>query len=512
MSQVLVWFRSDLRITDHAPLLTASRSSALVIPCYCFDPRHFATTSYGFAKTGRWRAQFLLASLDNLRQNLRSIGSNLLIRVGYPEVIIPLLCQELGIHAIYFHGEVTSEELTVEKNLSHNLDRSIKLHKFDWGQTLYHPDDLPFTVADLPELFTNFRKQVEKYGHVREVLPAPQLPPFPASITVGTLPQLADLGIQETAVEMGLQPKHGQAINFRGGETAGRERLDYYFWQTDRLQTYKETRNQMLGADYSSKFSPWLAHGCLSPRYIYAQVQQYEIDRTANDSTYWLVFELLWRDYFRFICAKYGNRIFRAEGLQGITIPWSIDPDLFERWRSGTTGYPLVDANMRELTLTGFMSNRGRQNVASFLTKNLGIDWRMGAEWFESCLIDYDVCSNYGNWNYTAGVGNDARGFRFFNINKQAQDYDPKGEYVKHWLPELQLVPSSKIHQPWQLLPVEQSRANLQMGKDYPLPIVDLLTSAKANELIYDRAVGKPTKKEGSSNSSRTRPQARNRN
>jgi deoxyribodipyrimidine photo-lyase len=140
---------------------------------------------------------------------------------------------------------------------------------------------------------------------------------------------------------------------------------------------------------------------------------------------------------------------------------------------------------MREILATGFMSNRGRQNVASFLTKNLGIDWRMGAEWFESLLIDYDPSSNWGNWNYTAGIGNDARGFRFFNIHKQAQDYDPHGEYVKHWLPELAALPANKVHQPWKLLPVEQKRFQVRLGVDYPNPVVDLFASAKANEQIY---------------------------
>jgi len=157
-------------------------------------------------------------------------------------------------------------------------------------------------------------------------------------------------------------------------------------------------------------------------------------------------------------------------------------------WREGKTGFPLVDANMRELAATGFMSNRGRQNVASFLTKNLGIDWRMGAEWFESVLIDYDACSNWGNWNYTAGVGNDARGFRFFNITKQSLDYDREGKYVKHWLPELAQIPAAKVHEPWKLLPVEQERFGMNLGVDYPQPVVDLFKSAKANEAIYNSA------------------------
>jgi deoxyribodipyrimidine photo-lyase len=308
---------------------------------------------------------------------------------------------------------------------------------------------------------------------------------FPEGIETGDLPTLEELGLEAPAID------DRAVLRFKGGETAGLDRLDHYFWKGDRLRLYKETRNGMVGADYSSKFSPWLALGCLSPRYIYGQVQQYEDQRVRNDSTYWLIFELLWRDYFRFICAKHGNKIFYPSGLQGMPIPWKTDWERFDLWRTGQTGFPLIDANMRELAATGFMSNRGRQNVASFLTKNLGIDWRMGAEWFESLLIDYDVCSNWGNWNYTAGVGNDARGFRFFNILKQSKDYDRNGEYVKHWLPELVNIPAAKVHEPWKLQPVEQKRFSVRIGVDYPNPVVDLFQSAAANEKIYNAAIGR---------------------
>ena len=245
----------------------------------------------------------------------------------------------------------------------------------------------------------------------------------------------------------------------------------------------------MLGANYSSKFSAWLANGCISPRYINDQVIKYEAERVKNNSTYWMIFELIWRDFFRFIVAKHGNQVFRIEGMQGVKIPWKQDWQRFDLWREGKTGYPLVDANMREFAATGFMSNRGRQNVASFLTKNLGIDWRMGAEWFESLLIDYDVCSNWGNWNYTAGVGNDARGFRYFNISKQTKDYDPQGKYIKHWLPELASLPGDKVRDPGKLTKEEQKRYGVQLGVDYPRPVVDFFKSVKANEKVYQSAV-----------------------
>ncbi len=483
-SRILLWYRSDLRLHDHAPLNHALLTQPLyLIPLYCFDPRHFGKTSFNFPKTGAFRAQFLLESVADLRQRWRSLNSDLLIRLGKPEQVIPEIVKALGITEVYYYLETTAEERTIERSLERALQPlGVKLKTF-WGHTLYDHEDFSFEISELPELFTSFRKQVEKECTVQPALPTPhQLPLLPV-IDRGTLPQLAEFDLKAPEFD------DRAVLKFQGGETAAIARLEQYFWQQDHLRTYKETRNGMKGADFSSKFSPWLALGCLSPRYIYEQVQEYETQRIRNDSTYWLIFELIWRDYFRLIAIKHGDRLFHLAGLQGISIPWKQDWQEFECWCAGETGFPLVDANMRELAKTGFMSNRGRQNVASFLTKNLGIDWRMGAEWFESLLIDYDVCSNWGNWNYTAGVGNDARGFRFFNILKQSKDYDPQGEYVKHWLPELAQVPTQKVHEPWKLLPVEQDRFAVKIGIDYPAPMVDLFKSAQENERVYNRAI-----------------------
>lgn len=481
MSRILIWYRNDLRLHDHQPLHAALTARADVIPLYCWDDRLFGTTSFGFPKTGAWRAFFLWESVADLRAQLRSRGSDLLLRRGLPETVIPPIAQELKISAVYFHKEVTSEEIAVEEALQHNLARvGVKVKSF-WGTTLYHPEELPFNIRQIPEIFTQFRKQVEKKSTVSPSLPTPtNLPPLPAGIELGEMPDKFEPPVLDQRAVM----------QFTGGERAGRERLEEYFWKQDCLKAYKQTRNGMLGANYSSKFSPWLANGCLSPRFIYEQVKEYESQRMKNDSTYWLVFELMWRDYFRFICAKHGKKIFRKSGLQGINIPWKEDHSQFALWQQGMTGFPLVDANMRELAATGFMSNRGRQNVASFLTKNLGINWQMGSEWFESQLIDYDVCSNWGNWNYTAGVGNDARGFRYFNIQKQSQNYDLQGEYVKHWLPELQNIPANKVHEPWKLSAAEQRRYNVRLGVDYPQPMVDLWKSVQAAEKIYNAALG----------------------
>ncbi|MBD1858427.1 MULTISPECIES: DASH family cryptochrome [Leptolyngbya] len=491
--RIIIWYRNDLRVHDHEPLMKAIRSGATVIPVYCFEPRQFGTTPYGFPKTGAFRAQFLLESVADLRQNLRSLGSDLIIRQGKAEEMIPAIAKALAVESVYYYHEVTSEETQVEDNLREALKAIGTSIQAFWGMTLYHPDDLPFAIKEIPELFTNFRKGVEKSATVNEMFPTPE--------RLAELPDI-DRGEIPTLEELGLEPPQRDPrgmIPYQGGETAGKARLAEYFWKQDALKAYKETRNGMLGVDYSSKFSAWLALGCLSPRYIYSQVQNYESQRVRNDSTYWLIFELLWRDFFRFICAKHGNQIFYQSGLLGISIPWKDDVDRFELWQTGNTGFPLIDANMQEIAATGFMSNRGRQNVASFLTKNLGINWQWGAEWFESILIDYDVCSNWGNWNYNAGVGNDARGFRFFNIIKQSKDYDPDGSYVKHWLPALKDVPAAKVHEPWKLLPVEQQRFQVRIGVDYPRPIVDLFKSAQANESIYNAAVERSAPKRAKS-------------
>jgi len=480
MTKVLIWFRNDLRIHDQEILIDAiEENPEMIIPIYCFDERQFQTTSFGFPKTGKFRAKFLLEAVTDLRKSLQTIGSNLILRKGIPEEIIPDIAINYQIDLVCFSQEATAEEIKVERKLVKALTQANIKVKSVWQSTLYHPQQLPYEIAEIPDLFTNFRKEVEKKSEVYSTLKTPEkLPPI-SNINIGDIPTLQNLGLED------YEASQKSVLNFKGGEIEGINRLKNYFWEKDCLKEYKKTRNGMLGSDYSSKFSPWLAHGCLSPRYIYEEVKKYEQERVKNDSTYWLIFELLWRDFFRFTAVKYGNKIFYKSGLQNISLPWQENWSIFETWCEGQTGYPLIDANMRELKTTGFMSNRGRQNVASFLTKNLGINWQMGAQWFESLLIDYDVCSNWGNWNYTAGIGNDARGFRYFNIPKQSLDNDYHGDYLRHWLPEISAIKGEKIHQPWKLSPQEQKQLKIQLGVNYPRPIVDFFQSIKHNEKVY---------------------------
>ncbi|WP_299458797.1 DASH family cryptochrome [uncultured Microscilla sp.] len=464
----IVWFRNDLRVHDNDVLAKAANDADYLLPVYCFDPRQYETTSLGFAKTGAHRARFLIETLANLRANLEAKGSGLVIRIGKPEEVIADLAKTTQAKVVYASQEIGTEEDAIVKQLEKRLWKNQVFLELLWTGNLIHPADLPFPLNSLSNVFTDFRKEIEQGLKVREAVTIPDaLPLLPPGVEAGSLPQITDLGLTHTT------PDTRAALHFKGGETAGLQRIEEYIWQRSLLQDYKETRNGLLGADYSTKFSPWLANGAISARMVYHEIKKYEHQVVKNKSTYHLVFELLWREYFRLVARKYGHRIFVKGGIKAKT-----DVDMasnrkrtFKRWKNGETGIPFIDANMRELNATGFMSNRGRQNVASYLAKDLKINWVHGAMYFESQLIDYDVSSNWCNWNYVAGVGNDPRKDRYFDIPSQASRYDAKGAYVKHWLPELANLPENKVHEPHQLKATEQQAYEMILGQDYPKPI-----------------------------------------
>ena len=433
----LVWFRQDLRLHDNEALAQALDRAEEVLPVYVFDPRVFqAKTPEGFAKTGAFRAQFILESVADLRHNLRALGSDLIIRVGITENVIFELARQTRSSWVFANREPTHEEAQVQNALERKLWTIGQELQFFRGKMLYYTQDLPFPIGQTPDVFTQFRKEVEGLVCVREPLPSPSsLPALPKNLDLGELPKLSDFGHSPA------QPDERAVLRFKGGEREALKRLRYYFWESKLIETYQDTRNGMIGGDYSSKFSPYLAQGCLSPKYIYQELKRYEAKVKANKSTYWLYFELLWRDFFRLMGKKYGNRIFLAGGTKGqARSELRRDMKAFRYWQEGKTGIDFIDANMRELNATGFMSNRGRQNVASYLVNDMKLDWRLGASYFESQLIDYDVCSNWGNWNYVAGVGSDPREQRYFNPDSQARRYDPQGEYVRLWLENAPLI------------------------------------------------------------------------
>ncbi|CAE8632425.1 unnamed protein product [Polarella glacialis] len=497
---VCAWLRNDLRLYDspvlHRAVQLSKERGLPTLPVYVLDPRHFQRTKHGSLKTGAVRALFLLQSVRCLKRQLRKLGSDLLIAVGRPEEVLPPL---LGNGSVLLtQEEVTFEELRVDGELQQALVNQSVQWQYCWGSTLYHKEDLPFRadLKDAPDVFTLFKNKVEPElaasanevpatfqgekklqsdMNVRPCLPEPEagslpLPPLLGKELFEFEPSWQDLPFQE---EVAAPTEHqGAAMRFEGGEEAGLARLQHYLFDTDLIRGYFEVRNGMLGPDYSTKLAPWLALGCVSPRKVYEQVREYEKARVANKSTYWVLFELMWRDFYKFFAAKHGNAIFKLHGLTGKERAWRPDSgEFFRLWTDGLTGYPLIDANMRELKATGFMSNRGRQNVASFLALDMKLDWRRGADWFESLLVDHDVASNWGNWVHAAGLTTGR--INHFNVIKQSKSYDKEGMYLKHWLPELQNVPSSLIHEPWTMSDEERERFG---AGEYPAPCVDPTT------------------------------------
>ena len=439
MSNVLFWFRNDLRLHDNEAFFKASQMGT-VVPVYVVDTRLFKNTFLGFKRTGKFRLKFLLESLADLKSQLRALGSDLIVKVGIPENVLFDLALKYNVEFVVTSKEVTQEETSVEAAFSQKLKtKNIDIDMY-WGNTLVHVRDLPFQIHFVPDIFTDFRKKVENFWKVRPTFETVAKLESPDDLEESVIPSLNDLGYENFE-------KHPLDImGLDGGETAALKRLKEYIWDKELIHTYKKTRNGLLGKDYSSKFSVYLSLGCLSPRMIYEEIKKAESIKGANDSTYWLIFELLWRDYYYFIALKFGIRLFKRAGIKhDFAKKWKRNREHFNKWIDGETGVPFIDANMRELKLTGYISNRGRQNVASFFTKDLGLEWWWGAMYFESQLIDYEVCSNWGNWNYLAGIGTDPREDRYFSPVSQAKKYDANAEFIKYWIPELQNIDSEVI-------------------------------------------------------------------
>lgn len=450
----IYWLRNDLRLDDNDPLLTALAAHERVVAFYYFDDRLFRQLSEpGIRKTGPYRLAFLLQALHDLRTSLRSIGGELTVRRGSdPAAAIADLVRRTGATGVYAQAEVASEETADERALIERLGKACDLYLFP-GKPLYHPEDLPFDPDAIPEPYKSFRKPIEARTRVRAPLPPPDAVRCP-ELDPGPIPTAADFGYPE------VEPA------YPGGATAGLERLYYYLDGSHLIRNYRRTRNLSLGSDYSSKFSAYLATGCLSPRRIHAEVQRYGWEH-KNYGGRSLLFEMRWRDYFLYLGRKYGDAIFLPGGFRRRRHDWSHDEPLFRTWREGCTGVPFVDAHMRELNETGFMSNRGRVNCASFLTRDYCIDWRWGAAWFENRLIDYEVCANWLNWH------TQALDIYYTSPPWQGLKYDKEGTYVKTWLPELSELPAPLVHAPWKMEEEGMlERTDFDLDRDYQRPPV----------------------------------------
>lgn len=432
---VVFWFRQDLRLHDQPALLHAAhlarQSGTWLLPVFVHDPAQQLCTRWGFPRVGPHRRVWQAMALQSLNEGLQRLGSQLLELSGPPAEVLTDLSKHLG-RPIVVCEEVAApeEQATVAALQCAGLDvRTV------WQSTLMAPEQLPFLPEQVPDHFTAFRQSLER-SHTAPQLPLPAphgLPVLPSADRLNTLVS-ALAGPPESVNQVDVDARSSfpyTLAQFHGGESAALAHVTQYCAR-GLPHSYKQTRNAPCGIDHSTKWSPWLATGALSARQAWAEVAQFEAVHGASESSYWIRFELLWRDHFRWLHRKHGRRLYRASGLSGQPAP-PHDPDAFVRWQQGQTGHPFIDAGMRELALTGFLSNRLRQNVASYLIHDLQCDWRAGAAWFEAQLIDYDAYSNQGNWLYLSGRGTDPRGSRRFNPDKQASDYDPEGQYRRLW-------------------------------------------------------------------------------
>ncbi|KAK5133117.1 hypothetical protein LTR08_008141 [Meristemomyces frigidus] len=522
-SRVLIYLvRRDLRLADNPILHELSRLHGQsqkpfthVLPVYVFPAEQVEISGFlsseqerspypearsavgGFWRCGKLRAKFLAESVWDLKQHLESVGSGLEVRVGSVKDAVRSILDgyrersDAEIQGLWMTGEDAWEEADEERHVRELLHGENKEFRI-WADEKYFVDDrdLPKDPRQLSDVFTAFRKTVEPLRAApRKELPLPdKLPPLPDHIPS----QIQPFSIPDTLEgiiialhkplddNMGVpdMPTMPQGIRsahpFLGGSKAGQDRIRHLI-ESGSMSSYKDTRNGLLGQDFSTKLSAWLSHGAITARQVHWRMMEFEDGKThlgkeaqgygkgENKGTAAVRFELLWRDYMRLCTRKFRTRLFYLAGYRHdqnakfklISSPYTASTEkknkdgandqdtkaVVERFLRGKTGTGLIDASQRELFLTGYTSNRARQNVASYLTKHLGIDWRLGAEWYEANLIDYDVSNNWGNWQYVAGVGNDPRGeARVFNPVKQAVDYDANGDYVRAWVPELRDV------------------------------------------------------------------------
>lgn len=424
----ILWFGNDLRIRDNESLYKIMQEDLPFLSVYIFDETFFCSTQFGFKKIGKFRAKFLLETVSDLENNLKQKKIPFLKKIGQVQDIFKQISEDFKVEKIFCQREWTKEEIDIKNKIKTILPH-VKWIK-SYSQLLLVPQFVKEKIDKIPLLFTTFRQKIEKDFKIRKEFNSEYLV-YNKSILDLKI-NSDDISLQTLGFDE-FEIHQSTSFPFSGGETEGLQRLNHYFFETQNLSRYKETRNGLIDKDYSSKFSAWLANGSLSAVSVYHEIKKYEAEFGSNDSTYWLVFELLWRDFFKFTSMQFRDKIFHRNGILERDYEFKSDADFINQWINGQTDSDFINANMLEIKNTGWMSNRGRQNVASYLCKVLKQDWRIGATYFEEMLLDYDVHSNYGNWMYLAGVGNDPRS-RTFNAEKQAEQYDSQHKFRDLWL------------------------------------------------------------------------------
>ena len=413
---VTIWLvRDTCRIEDNPglnlALETAVQSDTDCFALACLEPRRWEHHQFGLARTGAAWKCFRANALVQLRTQLQQHGLSLWIGADDPSALVTQIMDQFSVSAIVTDLPLATEEAEENRRLQ-NLGVKVLTIQSD---ELFEAANISSALERLPCSFTQFRKTIEKGECV--------VPAHPVMLSTST---------SSVAQKWTDPPELYEARHFEEQQYAQPGWQQYL--ESGALSTYKKTRNALEGANTSSRLSAWLAHGCLSVRQAWHDTLEYEDIYGANESTYWLRFELLWREFFRWYSRQVGSTLFTETGEDNVSQVINSQPGLFRNWCSGNTDIDIIDAAMRELKQTGWLSNRGRQLVASHLIYEYGLDWRLGAAWFESQLVDFDVASNWGNWAYIAGVGADPRGGRIFNLESQAERYDPKKTYRERWL------------------------------------------------------------------------------
>jgi deoxyribodipyrimidine photo-lyase len=430
----LVWFRRDLRVHDHPALTAAHRAHDRVVPVFVLDRRLLE---------GRFpspnRAWFLHGCLAELRESLRARGADLVLREGRPEEELPRLAEEAGAGALHFADDVSPFARARDRRVEAAFPGAVHRHP---GVFVADPAELkPYSV------FTPFHRAWRQLGR-REVHGAPRALRFPSGLAAGRLP---------------AAPRPDAADPFPPGEAAARERASR--WLADGLDRYEERHDRLAGG--TSQLSPYLHFGCLSAR----ELEQRALERGGEA----FARQLAWRDFYAHVLLHHPRNARHAHQRKYDELEWDDDAELLAAWREGRTGFPVVDAAMRQLLHTGWMHNRGRLIAGSFLTKDLHLDWRAGEAHFMRHLLCGDEASNNGNWQWIASVGVDPAPYfrRLYNPMTQQRRHDPDGAYVRRWVPELRDVPLERLAEPWTMTAEEQAAAGCAIGEDYPEPVVD---------------------------------------
>jgi deoxyribodipyrimidine photo-lyase len=458
----LVWFRRDLRVDDHAALHHALLSSRRVFAVFVFDTDILA----GLPVDDR-RVQFLLDSVTALDARLRELGGYLIVRHGRAAQVIPELAAGLDAESVFANRDYEPQAIARDRDVADSLRRAGRSLQTFKDQVIFEHDEV-LTLAGGPfSVFTPYKnawlKRLAREPEALrpyETLPHVQaLAPPPAD---HALPTLADLGFVPNAAP----------VEHPG--MAGAQHLLEKFAQ--RLPRYDHDRDYPA-LDATSRLSVHLRFGTLSVRGLVAMLQARSADGSGGPGAPVWLSELIWREFYMMILARHPRVVTQSFKPAFDAVAWDEGPQadaLFDAWCAGRTGYPLVDAAMLQLARTGFMHNRLRMVTASFLTKDLGIDWRRGERWFALQLNDYELASNNGGWQWAASTGCDAQPwFRIFNPVTQSRRFDPDGDFIRHYLPQLAGLTGAAIHAPWLAKPDALDKAGVVLGRDYPLPVVD---------------------------------------